>query len=302
MADDLNGMNLEQNKTVINPIENSNATIVGTPVKCPICGAENAPSEKYCGDCGFLLSSTPGEESESVSVDLPILKDPTTEAEYFIKPGKNMVGREGSDILLNHPTVSRKHAIITYTDGKCIIEDVGSTNGTIVQGEKVTQPMELHDGDEIRIGSVVLTLQMPLSSKNASNQEFADDKEPEELESDDVGQQLSPVGKLVSQKKPGVEYLIYSGTNTIGRRPGNDIQIGDDPYLSGYHAEITAGDGWFEIVDVGSTNGTIVNGITLDPDVPVQLNDGDHIVLGRTQLIFHVIAENDESDAQTGED
>jgi pSer/pThr/pTyr-binding forkhead associated (FHA) protein len=47
---------------------------------------------------------------------------------------------------------------VTGTDAA--VEDLGSRNGTYVQGERVTTPMRLSDGDEIRLGSVVLTYRL----------------------------------------------------------------------------------------------------------------------------------------------
>jgi DNA-binding winged helix-turn-helix (wHTH) protein len=72
-------------------------------------------------------------------------------------PGENILGRAPeARVQLDHGRVSRHHARITVGDGKAVLEDLGSKNGTFVRGEPVTRPEALGDGDEICIGSFVL--------------------------------------------------------------------------------------------------------------------------------------------------
>ena len=71
------------------------------------------------------------------------------------------IGREGCDITLGDPDVSRRHAEIQVSSGEIPISDLGSTNGTFVNGERIDQPRALRDGDEVRIGAVVWRLRAP---------------------------------------------------------------------------------------------------------------------------------------------
>ena len=78
----------------------------------------------------------------------------------FALPGDKqiIIGRVGADMVLAEDMVSRKHAKITLNDGgKITIEDLGSTNGTFVNGEKVKQA-RLKEGDRILIGTSILKL------------------------------------------------------------------------------------------------------------------------------------------------
>jgi ABC-type multidrug transport system ATPase subunit len=65
------------------------------------------------------------------------------------------IGREGSDIVLENPQVSRNHAAIERANGKHMLRDVGSTNGTFVNGQRITQHA-LTAGDVIQIGAFKL--------------------------------------------------------------------------------------------------------------------------------------------------
>ena len=69
---------------------------------------------------------------------------------------------------------------------------------------------------------------------------------------------------------------------SIGRAPDNDVVVGD-PATSGHHGRIETRDGSFWISDLGSTNGTLVNG---EPVIEKQLSDGDTIAIGQNTLRF----------------
>ena len=65
------------------------------------------------------------------------------------------IGREGCDVLLPDPEVSRRHAVVRVADGVASVEDVGSTNGTWLNGRRVEGRAELRAGDELRLGNTV---------------------------------------------------------------------------------------------------------------------------------------------------
>lgn len=82
-----------------------------------------------------------------------------------------VVGRSSElDMVLVEEMVSRRHAKITVHAGKITIEDLGSTNGTFVNGERI-QNAELHEGDRILIGTSILKVvpETPMGSDSRSN-------------------------------------------------------------------------------------------------------------------------------------
>ena len=291
-------------KTMIAQAPSPEATLLGTPVKCPVCETENAPTEKYCGECGFLLSSTPIRSG--VEIEYPTapcrLVDPSTGREFPLKEGENSIGRESTDVLLADPTVSRRHAVLTVEADKCWIEDLGSTNGTYVSGKQI-QPgerVELSDGAELKVGSVVLSVKItPVEAPPAEEvtehavegpAEEVEEAELVEGEAEEIEEspaaEVPPVARLVDSA--GTEYLVMPGTNAIGRREGNAIVL-PDLYVSGSHAELVADETGFWITDLGSTNGTVLNGTKLVPSERMALNDGDEIVFGQTTVRFEVL-------------
>jgi len=76
--------------------------------------------------------------------------------------GDNIVGRApDATIWIEAPGVSRHHARIRLSGGAATLEDLRSKNGTYVGGQRVSAPRLLVDGDQIRIGSIVMTFRIP---------------------------------------------------------------------------------------------------------------------------------------------
>src|SRR3954462_5557493 len=65
------------------------------------------------------------------------------------------IGREGCDVNLMDPEVSRRHAAIRDQGGNLAIEDLGSTNGTFVNDKRISEVTVLNDGDIVRLGNTV---------------------------------------------------------------------------------------------------------------------------------------------------
>ena len=76
--------------------------------------------------------------------------------------GNNIVGRgDDASVWIDAPGVSRHHAQIFVRQGEATLEDLGSKNGTYIAGRRVTTPQRLANGDQIRLGSVVITFRIP---------------------------------------------------------------------------------------------------------------------------------------------
>ncbi len=66
------------------------------------------------------------------------------------------VGREGCDVTVNDRQVSRRHVVLRPADEMLQVEDLGSKNGTFLNGDRITQPVSARDGDVIRLGTCEL--------------------------------------------------------------------------------------------------------------------------------------------------
>jgi pSer/pThr/pTyr-binding forkhead associated (FHA) protein len=89
------------------------------------------------------------------------LIDPTGR-EHPLTSETTTIGRAlENDIVITSKRVSREHARVRREGWRAILEDMGSTNGTFLNDERVLAPAELHDGDRITIGDVVLVFHDP---------------------------------------------------------------------------------------------------------------------------------------------
>jgi DNA-binding winged helix-turn-helix (wHTH) protein len=78
-----------------------------------------------------------------------------------LRDGETVIGREPDvDVWLDVPSVSRHHARFVIRDGHATVQDLGSKNGTWVGREEARTPLSLMNGDEIRMGSVVMTFRI----------------------------------------------------------------------------------------------------------------------------------------------
>jgi hypothetical protein len=67
------------------------------------------------------------------------------------------IGREaGNDIVLESPQISRYHTRLTLQGGAYVVEDMGSTNGTFLNGQRVLRPTPVTSGDLIGVGEIIL--------------------------------------------------------------------------------------------------------------------------------------------------
>src|SRR5438045_3271657 len=83
----------------------------------------------------------------------------------FDKPEITIGRVQGNDIILPKGNVSKRHSRIVLKDGKFIIVDLKSTNGTYVNGRKITSPIVIKSSDKVYIGDFVLTVDDQVSAE-----------------------------------------------------------------------------------------------------------------------------------------
>ncbi len=175
-----------------------------------------------------------------------------------------VVGREAADVTIPDPEVSRRHATIRPTNGALEIRDLGSENGTRVNGARIQAPTILKAGDTISIGRTEFlveslprgqaTTRVP-SPARKSMLRFRD-------------------GSLAGQQFP------VSSECVLGRQ-GADIIV-EDPGVSRRHAAVCQTSGELEVRDLQSSNGTWVNGDRVEGSRRVV--PGDVIKVGNTTI------------------
>jgi len=209
------------------------------------------------------------------------------------------------------PMVSRKHAEFRLKDGRWFIADANSRFGTLLNGQRITQPTEVRVGSNIQLGAGGPTLRVVSIEQTAKSQPAA---HPPQLgvmetfrESAPKVQSVAPapalsapvapaekaanVSRARGETEPAHLQLMDEHMRPVQRIQLNKdvIRLGRDPegevvidaaaaVVSRRHAEIRRLDDKYAITDLKSFNGTLVNGQRIAETVP--LFDGDQVQLG----------------------
>jgi pSer/pThr/pTyr-binding forkhead associated (FHA) protein len=82
---------------------------------------------------------------------------PTPGAAFMLEGDQLTIGRDATnDIVINDAEISRRHARLTFQGGKYVLEDLGSTNGTFVNGQRLAGPRVLKAGEVVSFGEQII--------------------------------------------------------------------------------------------------------------------------------------------------
>ncbi len=125
----------------------------------------------FCGDARAVDSASP---RRARAAGAPRCWLSWNDQTLPLAAGENILGRDPrSDVWVDASGVSRRHARVFVAAGEVTIEDLGSRNGTFVKSRGVAGPVALSDGDEIELGSVVLTFREWTEDRAAKTERIA---------------------------------------------------------------------------------------------------------------------------------
>jgi pSer/pThr/pTyr-binding forkhead associated (FHA) protein len=240
--------------------------------------------------------------------------------EYAIGTGRAVIGREADcDVVLDSKSVSRKHCEIMSTDKGYLLVDL-STNGTFVNGEKVPGQRILARADVIRVGDHDLRFyaDAPKGGGQPAPQAAAPAPQPAPAAPAPAPAAAPPPqapkaaapppaaaarlndtlhGTPAAAPAPGplASLLIRTGPKkgtrvpirvpviNIGRADYNDVVLAEES-VSTQHAKLQRREGVWVLVDLGSTNGTFVDGEKVEGEVPVA--PGATLRFGDASVVF----------------
>ena len=91
-------------------------------------------------------------------LSLAVINGPDAGTVFRIEKPRVTIGRTGSDIALNDSEISRAHAAVEIRDTTYLVEDLKSTNGTLIDGQRINGPTELQNQSEFQVGGSTLML------------------------------------------------------------------------------------------------------------------------------------------------
>ncbi len=119
---------------------------------CTNCGHQNRSGTNFCTQCGNGLAIEP-----YIVGRLVVMGADGEKQEYLISVVERFIGRgESNDIVLSDDEVSTAHAKISYQSDSFWVEDLDTTNGTHVNGERIQAPTLLKNDDLIKMGHTIL--------------------------------------------------------------------------------------------------------------------------------------------------
>lgn len=187
-----------------------------------------------------------------------LVKEKESEKIFRVKQRSLTVGRSPeNDLVFDDPSISGKHCVFRTDDDNVKIVDLNSSNGTVVNGERIKGSSPLKDGDVVAVGNLEITF-------------FA---------------KAAPVSRI-DIKGPdmdGITIALGKETLAIGRLPENNVVFPHER-VSGFHAQIIPEGAGYRLKDLGSSNGTKVNG---ESGTSWVLKNGDRIVIYPYNLTFH---------------
>ena len=266
---------LDPNKTVMGTAPTKfEATITIKPVQCAVCKTFNPAGVMFCVDCGLIFDrALPDDAFGAPVVKLPMIVD-SNGKEQPVRPGENTVGRE-ADVSIVDGRVSRRHARLTHQHNQVTLEDLGSTNGTKIDGVSLSagEKRVLKGGETLSFGGAEVRLAMPGAAGGNVTQVFASNKT--------AAIAAPPRKETAPAMLVGAdgEHPLRAGVSTFGRKTDNDYQV-PDSYVSGRHGQIEVTEHGVFLTDLGSSNGTFLNGAKLAPNMRTEISEDDMIRLG----------------------
>jgi ABC-type multidrug transport system ATPase subunit len=207
---------------------------------------------------------------------------PSTGEEYGFSDQVVTIGREESpevNFRIPSPTISRRHARLSRVGEAWQVEDLGSSNGTFLNGHKITkEPVELSSGDRLQFGGTIkLVVQV--------SDELGEAAKPRPIAAtvmgDDIAYQTTASPPQLIVVVAGTEpqaYELTKSTITLGRSPDNDIVIGSK-IVSRHHARLEGAYGGYQlVVDERASNPVLFEGRPIE--TPQILHHGDVLRIG----------------------
>lgn len=207
-------------------------------LRCTRCNSKVDDDARFCDICGAPLVS-PKKQSGSA--------------------GKKIAGRDSScDIVINDETVSKRHAEIEVDGDSIRIKDLGSSNGTFVNGRRLAsnESVRLQILDSVRLGFFVLEL----------------------------GSMHKRISDAHIEHHPSVGSKDPRKKIVLGRSPDCDVVV-NHPQVSARHVLAIRHEDGFLLEDLSSRNGTFINGRRIKG--LTKMTPSDRLSLGSVQVVLN---------------
>jgi pSer/pThr/pTyr-binding forkhead associated (FHA) protein len=194
-----------------------------------------------------------------------------------------------NQIIIQDNDISRDHCRLIRVMADYELQDLNSTRGTFVSGQRVTDRWLLKPGSFIELGENV-TLEYERGSAGVELESMP--ARPPVAHTEQPALDANPSFVMTVGPKPGEVFALTTPVINIGRDLTNNIVI-HDPEISRFHIIMRWADTSYTVEDNTSTNGTTVNGMALPPKVPRILHANDVVLIATTVELRYTWQPND---------
>lgn len=196
----------------------------GRPIRKPICLVNG--TEMEIGPFLLTFAADP-DQGTALAFSLLGLNGPVEGQVYQLPQADIFIGRgDDSDIAIPDGSISRKHAVLEVGVDSLMVEDLGSSNGTFVNGTRVArEPLE--DGDQLRFGSIDFEVQVEGVADADGGRRLPGSVALDKLRGADNSVKLA-----VAMGGMTVLLLIVVVAILVARGPGNTQSTGIDPFIA----------------------------------------------------------------------
>jgi ABC-type multidrug transport system ATPase subunit/pSer/pThr/pTyr-binding forkhead associated (FHA) protein len=197
-----------------------------------------------------------------------------------------MLGRVAENTIhLDDSQVSRYHARIEWSSGAPQFVDLGSANGSTLNGAPAAAntPLAISPGDKIQIGPFLLEFQQPaIPARTATDgQPLPEDQPAMLVQAEPASFELA----ISSSTSDLPDFPLKAETVSMGRSPENDLMI-NLPVISRHHARLQRTAYGYQITDLGSANGLTLQERAVSE---LLLADGDTVAIaGDVRLVYRI--------------
>ncbi len=143
--------------------------------------------------------------------------------EIFDKHEINVGRVQGNDLMLPKGNVSKRHARLLFRDGRFIVTDLKSTNGTYVNGRKIAQATIVREGDKIYVGDFVLRVELPPATpSSAPHRAPPGPPGPGLSTSQSIGRPIGAAAPPTTRAALAMDAAEYTGRDVVGPVPSLD--------------------------------------------------------------------------------
>jgi pSer/pThr/pTyr-binding forkhead associated (FHA) protein len=242
-----------------------------------------------------------GTIPDGLVITVEVIEGPDEGLRHQVRGSRTVFGRKDAEVELSDPTVSGRHAMLEMVGGKLFLTDLGSTNGTTLNGDRI-ESAPVQNLDQLGLGDTRILLTVVedkygayLAAEVPADEDLDDSRVEdteatvieEALPNPDLDSTIKVMLDVVAGPDQGKKFQVARRSTVIGRSEKADLRLSDTG-VSQRHCQIEIHNkDKMTIKDLASSNGTRLNDHYVSA---VKIRHGDLVQIGETiiKILIHI--------------